>query len=411
MEVINLNLIPSGALPVVHASQYDEGRTFRANLMDGSTVYTLDGTEVLECDVKKPDGNIVTVAVTNTSDSYLEITTTLQMCACSGESLGEINIKKDGVSIGTLNFILAVERSPLENGIESESAIYNLQEQIGDAVADQYDADSVVFDAVPTAGHGVGFAVTSEGVLNSIPEELDDLSDVATTTPTNGEALVWDGSKWTNGTVSTVGSIDDLNDVDTTGKVEGDSLRYNATAQEWEAKPTTVEMTLAEYTALGGDYSGYENTNIIITDAPNLNATAQDISYDGSTDTVWDKVEANATAISGILSDISALYNLATKVSLAANTTKTVTVTQDNASRVGYIVFGQAAQGNLSPIFYLVGGYVTASRCSVTNISGKTGVTVDSSSTANLNFGFINTTGVPIDLYFLPLYDNTFTAS
>ena len=71
MEVINLNLIPTGAIPVVHASQYDEGRTFRANLMDGSTVYTLDGTETLECDVKKPDGNIVTVAVTNTSDSYV----------------------------------------------------------------------------------------------------------------------------------------------------------------------------------------------------------------------------------------------------------------------------------------------------------------------------------------------------
>ena len=209
MEVINLNLIPSGALPVVHASQYDEGRTFRANLMDGSTVYTLDGTEVLECDVKKPDGNIVTVAVTNTSDSYVEIDTTLQMCACAGESLAELHITKGAQEIGTLNFLLAVERSPLEGGIQSDSGIHNLQTQIGEAVAEQYAAEDVVFDAAPVAGHGTGFAVTSEGVKTyvegeiaalTIPEELDDLQNVELTSPTAGEILEYDDNdgKWKN---------------------------------------------------------------------------------------------------------------------------------------------------------------------------------------------------------------------
>ena len=207
MEVINLNLIPSGALPVVHASQYDEGRTFRANLMDGSTVYTLDGTEVLECDVKKPDGNIVTVAVTNTSDSYVEIDTTLQMCACAGESLAELHITKGAQEIGTLNFILAVERSPLEGGIQSDSGIHNLQTQIGEAVADQYAAEDVVFDAAPVAGHGTGFAVTSEGVKTyvegeiaalTIPEELDDLADVTITTPSDDDILVYQNGEWVN---------------------------------------------------------------------------------------------------------------------------------------------------------------------------------------------------------------------
>lgn len=207
MEVINLNLIPTGALPVVHASQYDEGRTFRANLMDGSTVYTLDGTEVLECDVKKPDGNIVTVAVTNTSDSYVEIDTTLQMCACAGESLAELHITKGAQEIGTLNFILAVERSPLEGGIQSDSGIHNLQEQIGEAVAEQYAAEDVVFDPAPVAGHGTGFAVTSEGVKTyvegeiaalTIPEELDDLQDVELTSPTAGQIMEYDGAKWKN---------------------------------------------------------------------------------------------------------------------------------------------------------------------------------------------------------------------
>ena len=107
----------------------------------------------------------------------------------------------------SLNFILAVERSPLEGGIQSDSGIHNLQAQIADAVAEQYAAEDVVFDATPTAGHGVGFAVTSEGVKNAldavaatIPEELDDLQDVELTSPTAGQILEYDDNdgKWKN---------------------------------------------------------------------------------------------------------------------------------------------------------------------------------------------------------------------
>ena len=209
MEAIKLNLIPNGASPVAHASQYDEGRSIRFDLFEGAAVYTLDGTEVLECDIKKPDGNIVTVAVTNTSDSYIEVETTLQMCACAGNSFGEIKITKGAKVIGTLNFILAVERSPLEGGIESDSGIHNLQTQIGEAVAEQYAAEDVVFDAAPVAGHGTGFAVTSEGVKTyvegeiaalTIPEELDDLQDVELTSPTAGQIIEYDDNdgKWKN---------------------------------------------------------------------------------------------------------------------------------------------------------------------------------------------------------------------
>lgn len=283
MEVINLNLIPTGALPVVHASQYDEGRTFRANLMDGSTVYTLDGTEVLECDVKKPDGNIVTVAVTNTSDSYVEIDTTLQMCACAGESLAELHITKGAQEIGTLNFILAVERSPLEGGIQSDSGIHNLQAQIGEAVADQYAAEDVVFDAAPVAGHGTGFAVTSEGVKNyvegeiaalTIPEELDDLQDVKLTSPTAGQIMEYDGAKWKNvanpaSTTNFGAPYDENTTYNVPSLVIQNNLLYKLNAGEdgttgpWDPTKWT-QTSLAELTAgdlpLGSDFTDPTST-------------------------------------------------------------------------------------------------------------------------------------------------------
>lgn len=278
MEVINLNLIPNGTNPVVHCSQYDEGREFRFNLFNGTSVLTLDGTETIECDVKKPDGNVVTVGVTNTSSDYIVVTTTLQMTACGGNSEGVIKISKSGVNLYTLNFILYCERNPMENGIQSDTAIHNLNTQIANAVADQYDSNNVIFDNAPTSGHGIGYTVTSEGIKTTIDNlTVGDLADVTITTPTQGEALVFDADgNLVNGTVSTVGSIDDLSDVDTTGKATGDSLRYNGV--EWVAKPTTVKMTQAEYNAIV-DFTPYENTHIVITDAPNLNPTASDIEY------------------------------------------------------------------------------------------------------------------------------------
>ena len=285
MERIKLNLIPSGVAPVVHLSQYDEGRKFGIDLFEGDSVYVLDGTETLTVNSRKPDGHVVVISVTNTGTSSLEVETVEQLTAVHGTSYAKLKIEKGSDVIATLEFLIAVSRDPLENGDPSESFVDNLNTQIASAVADQYDSNNVIFDNDPTTGHGIGYTVTSEGIKTaidnaigglSIPEELNDLSDVETTTPTQGEALVWDGTKWVNGTVSTVGNLDDLSDVDTAGKQEGDSLRY--IGGEWKAKPTTVEMTLAEYNAIV-DFTPYANTHIVITDAPNLNPTASDIEY------------------------------------------------------------------------------------------------------------------------------------
>ena len=130
METINLNLIPTGARPVLHASQYDKGRQFRANLFEGPAVYTLTGAETISIAVRKPDGHVVTEGITNTSDSYVIIETTEQMTACAGESFAKVKIEEGGDLLGTLNLILAVEQSPEAGGDPSESFIHNLQTQI-----------------------------------------------------------------------------------------------------------------------------------------------------------------------------------------------------------------------------------------------------------------------------------------
>ena len=139
MEQITLDLIPNGALPVIHASQYDDARTFRINLTENGNAYTLTD-EVIEIHVRKGDGCAVTAAVAyEAGKTYVDIATTEQMCAVAGNNLAELNIQKNGSDIGSLNFILLVERDPLDGGPDSQSEIHDLQAQVNSCVENAFE--------------------------------------------------------------------------------------------------------------------------------------------------------------------------------------------------------------------------------------------------------------------------------
>ena len=142
-----------------------------------------------------------------------------------------------------------------------------------------------VLAQVPLNATGLSYSNTisrlsSENVQGAIDELASESTDVSFTPTQNtgnkvGEITI-DGvtTELYTGELSTVGELDDLTDVNTTGKTTGDNLRYDGS--DWVAKPNTITLTQAEYTAL---QSKERNTNYIITDAPNLNPTASDIEY------------------------------------------------------------------------------------------------------------------------------------
>lgn len=140
MENVKLDLIPGRVMPICHASQYDAGRVIRFNLVENDVPYVLDGTETVTFGERKIDGNVVTAAcVVTATKSYVDLETTEQMCACYGQNLCELKIEKGDVLIGTLNFVLDVERDPLDGGIQSQSEIYNLQAQIDEIIQQELE--------------------------------------------------------------------------------------------------------------------------------------------------------------------------------------------------------------------------------------------------------------------------------
>ena len=175
MQTINLNLVPGKVKQVVHSSQYDVGRTFRCNLLNGNTVYTLDGTETIVIEGQKSDNHIFLYNVTNTSSTYVDVTTTEQMTALAGYVDCELRIKKSGVDIGTANFWLEVEKAATENGTPSDSDISALREvedsceaaattaetAAASAAADAAAADASADAAAASAEEAAGWAAST----------------------------------------------------------------------------------------------------------------------------------------------------------------------------------------------------------------------------------------------------------
>lgn len=86
------------------------------------------------------------------------------------------------------------------------------------------------------AGSNITIAQDGKTISATDTNELENLTDVNITTPTDGQGLVYNNTtqKWVNGNVSTSSSIDTLTDVNLTNLTNGQILKYNSTSQEWE---------------------------------------------------------------------------------------------------------------------------------------------------------------------------------
>ena len=198
MQQITIDLVPKEGrkIPTFHASQYDNGRGFRVNLKNDGVPYTLSGSELITVSVRKGDNRLVTLDVANVfgGKTYLDFESTEQMCAVAGFNFGEITLKENGDSIGSGNFMLAVEPSPEAGGLQSDSEINNLNRQITDEVDEilpdmvEDIAPAIVEEVAPSVVREVAPAVV-EDVAPAILERLAP-SAVESVAPSIVERLV-----------------------------------------------------------------------------------------------------------------------------------------------------------------------------------------------------------------------------
>lgn len=140
-QTYNIDLIPSGVPTIVHVSQYDSAsRTIAMSIYDGGVAYdltdkivTVRGTKQDNTGFEYPctvDGNVASFVLN------------AQMTIFSGDVPCEIRIAENGCVIGSHNFVLQVERTPLDSSIViSDTELPLIEEAEQNAIRAEQAAD------------------------------------------------------------------------------------------------------------------------------------------------------------------------------------------------------------------------------------------------------------------------------
>jgi len=178
-QVITINLTPNlSSPPIVNVSQGDVGRLLAFVFVDG-TKQILPG-DVLGAGVTikiqgtKPSGLGFSQTCSSTAGTYAYFTTTLEMTQEAGQIPAEVQFSNVSSVIASANFILNVERDPHPDGTTdgTTEVLQSLQEQIGDLSDLTTTANSNLVAAINEAaqsggGGGGGGGVTVDSALSS----------------------------------------------------------------------------------------------------------------------------------------------------------------------------------------------------------------------------------------------------
>ena len=161
-QAINLDVIPAGVRPVIHVSQFDnQVQALRFTLYKDNLPFTIPGGAAVLINGYKPDNTAFSYAATATSGQTATFSVTQQMTAVPGDVECELRVRTASEIIGTLNFILRVEKAPLtDDSVLSETEI-PLIEQAVDIAANLAEYIQQTLDAAEAASASAQAAATS----------------------------------------------------------------------------------------------------------------------------------------------------------------------------------------------------------------------------------------------------------
>lgn len=129
-QTFDLDMIPNGVAPIIHASQYDKGQTWLFNIFADITPYSIPAGAIVTIQGTKPDHTGFQYACTY-SGNQVTATEMQQMTVLPGDVPTEIRITKDDDIIGSINFKIRVEPAALADDTEiSETDLPLLEEAI-----------------------------------------------------------------------------------------------------------------------------------------------------------------------------------------------------------------------------------------------------------------------------------------
>lgn len=187
-QTYRIDMIPDGAPVVVHVSQYDTAaRRLSFELYNGGVAYELPAGAVASIAGTKPDNTSFLYAMT-VSGNIVSIDLKQQMALVAGDVPAEIQITGAEGKIGSANFIIRVERGPIdENTVISETDLPIFEQLVSDAQEAASDAQTAADTASAAASSVASIVPTNIGTDGQILtkrgehsqwEDVDDLTEI-----------------------------------------------------------------------------------------------------------------------------------------------------------------------------------------------------------------------------------------
>ena len=199
-QAINLDVIPAGVRPVIHVSQFDnQVQALRFTLYKDNQPFTIPSGAAVLINGYKPDNTAFSYAATATSGQTATFSVTQQMTAVPGDVECELRVRTASEIIGTLNFILRVEKAPLtDDSVISETeiplieqAIYiaaNLAEYIQQTLNAAESASADAAAAANSAEAAATDAASAASDAASVQELYDSIETAKTNANTAAQA-------------------------------------------------------------------------------------------------------------------------------------------------------------------------------------------------------------------------------
>lgn len=170
-----------GITSPIHVSQYDTAWTFQFKVYKDDLIYEPENTVSVIFTGKKSDDTVFAVPA-DFEDGVATVVSTVAMTAAAGIVECELRFSADGETVGTANFDMVVEPSPVEGGTPSESDFTTLQTMLDD-MSEMY-AETV--DNAAAAESAASTAAME--VLSEAPEMVYDWLE-ANVTPETGYVI------------------------------------------------------------------------------------------------------------------------------------------------------------------------------------------------------------------------------
>lgn len=177
-QTYRIDMIPNGAPVVVHVSQYDTAaRRLSFELYNGEVAYELPAGAVASIAGTKPDNTSFLYAMT-VSGNLVSIDLQQQMALVAGDVPAEIQITGAEGKIGSANFIIRVERGPIdENSVISETDLPIFEHLVSDAQTASSEAQAAAKDAVDAAASVGDIVPASAGTPGQVLTKTEDGAD------------------------------------------------------------------------------------------------------------------------------------------------------------------------------------------------------------------------------------------